>query len=161
MPIIWRNKIENGEIQTSCLHCIHDKLKLANLIVISSFFLTLSVFSKLFLINKILFTDSCEWGMWCLLWVQGMCLNLYVVAVVYAASCCSYEPWFNETAWCKNIKYSSLRRYPSLFDTSTFRGSLNDHSINILTWHSFQLKVRNPIIHVNFQAFWLQFSSQN
>ena len=88
-------------------------------------------------------------------------LNVYVVEVVYAASCCSHEPCYNETAQCKNIKYSSLRRYRSLFDTSAYRGSLNDHSINILPWRSMQLKVRKPIIYITFQAFWLYFSSQN
>ena len=48
---------------------------------------------------------------------------VYVVAVVYAASCCSHGPCYNETARCRNIKYISLTRYPSAFDTSAFRGS--------------------------------------
>ena len=33
--------------------------------------------------------------------------DVYVVAVVYAASCCSHGPCYNETARCRNIKYSS------------------------------------------------------
>ena len=39
-------------------------------------------------------------------------LYVYVVAVVYAASCCSHGPCYIETTWCRNIKYSWLIRYP-------------------------------------------------
>ena len=51
---------------------IHDKMKLANVIVNWSLFITRSVFSKLSPIDKTLFTHSWEWGMACLLWVQGI-----------------------------------------------------------------------------------------
>ena len=82
-------------------------------------------------------------------------LYVYVVAVVYAALYCSHGPCYNETTRCRNIKYSSLTRYPSLFDISAFRGSWNNHSINMLPWHSFHPRVRKPIINVNFEALWL------
>ena len=84
-------------------------------------------------------------------------LYAYVVAVVYAASCWSHGPCYNETTRCGNIKYSSLIRYSSLFNTSAFRGSWNNHIINMLPWHSFQLRVWKPITNVNFQAFNLNF----
>ena len=48
---------------------------------------------------------------------------VYVVVVVYAALCSSHGPCYNETTRCRNIKYSSLTRYPYLFDTSAFRDS--------------------------------------
>ena len=108
-------------------------------------------------IDKTSFTQSWEWGMGCLFMsVMWMFVinSLYVnVAVVYAASCCSHGLCYNEIARCRNIKYNSLARYPSLFDASAFRGSWNDHSINILPWHSFQVRVLKPIANVNFQAF--------
>ena len=50
-------------------------------------------------------------------------LYVYVVAAVYVASCCSHGPCYNETARCRNTEYSSLTRYPSLFDTSVLIGS--------------------------------------
>ena len=86
---------------------------------------------------------------------------VYVVGVVYAASCCSHGPCYNEPTRCRNIKYSSLIRYPSVFNTSAFRSSWNNHIINMLPWQSFQLRVRKPITNVNFQAVSLKFPSQN
>ena len=59
-------------------------------------------------------------------------LYVHVVVVVYAASCSSHGPCYSETTRCRNIKYSSLTRYPYLFDTSAFRDSWNNNSINIL-----------------------------
>ena len=106
--------------------CIHDKLKLANLIVISSLFITWSVFVELSPINK----NSIHPLVGMRYGVPFMSARhvidafyMYVVAVVYVASCCSHGPCFNETTRCRSIKYSSLIRYPSLFNTSVFRGS--------------------------------------
>ena len=39
----------------------------------------------------------------------SLCVCSYVV---YAASCCSHRPCYDETARCRNIKYSSLTRFP-------------------------------------------------
>ena len=101
---------------------------------------------------KTLFTHSWEWGMGYLLWVIDA-LYVYVVGVVYAALCCNHEPCYNETTRCRNIKYSSVTRYPYLFDTSAFRGPRNDHSINILPWHSFNWRDGNPLQTSIFKHF--------
>ena len=60
------NQTGTSYISTKWLwqQCIHDKL--ANLIVISSLFITWSIFSKLSPMNKTLLTHSWEWGMVCL-----------------------------------------------------------------------------------------------
>ena len=80
---------------------------------------------------------------------------VYVVTVVYGASRCSHAPCYNETTCTRyrNIKYISLIRYPSLFNTSASRGPWNNHNINMLHCHSFQLRVRKPITNVNFKHF--------
>ena len=78
---------------------------------------------------------------------------VYAVAVVYATSCCSHGSCCYETTPCRNTKHSSIARYPSLFDSSAFRGSWSNPIINILPWHSFQPRERQPITNVNFQAF--------
>ena len=80
-------------------------------------------------------------------------LYMYIVAVVYAASCCSHGPCYNETARCRDIRYSSLTRYISLCNTSAFRGSWNDHRINILQWLSFQLRLLKPHYQRQFSSF--------
>ena len=67
--------------------------------------------------------------MGCLLWVQGVWYMhcMCVLSRFYTASCCSHRPCYNETTRCRNVKYSSLTRYPSLFVT------LNSEAHDIIT----------------------------
>ena len=52
-----------------------------------------------------------------------------------------------------DIKYSSLTRYPPLYNTSAFTNSWNNHRTNMLPWNALQLTVGKPTTNVKFKHF--------